>query len=696
MQQISKPFFGRGDEPLDRLAIDTIRMLAIDAVQNANSGHPGTALALAPVAYTLWARFLNYDPATPDWPNRDRFVMSNGHASMLLYSLLHLSGVEELDAAGRKTGNKAVSIDDIRSFRQLDSKTPGHPEYRMTTGVETTTGPLGQGCGNSVGMAIAERWLGAHYNRDGFPVFDHNVYAFCGDGDMMEGVSGESASLAGHLKLANLCWIYDNNSITIEGHTSLAFSEDVATRFKGYGWRTVVVDDANDVNAFADAVEQFKATDDRPTIILVRSVIGYGSPKADSEKAHGSPLGVDAVKATKLAYGWPVDKQFYVPEGIPEHLSNSMTDRSRALRQHWETMLKGYGERYPDLAAELRTMLAGELPADWAKGIPSFMADTKGVATRDSGGKVENAIGAAVPWLVGGSADLAPSTKTLFAFDNAGSFQTGSYGGRNLHFGVREHAMGSVVNGMTLSYLRGFSATFLVFSDYMRPPIRLASLMRLPIVFVFTHDSIGVGEDGPTHQPVEQLAALRAMPGVDVIRPGDANEVAEAWKLAITAKDRPTCLVFSRQALPTLDRSKYAPAAGVAKGAYVLTEDDSGGQPDIILIATGSELSIATDAAEVLLQEGCRPRVVSMPSSDIFERQDQAYRDKVLPPNVSARVAIEQASEFGWDRYVGRDGRTVTMTTFGASAPIKKLQERFGFTVDNIIAVCRSVMAATR
>jgi transketolase len=669
-------------------------MLAIDAVQNANSGHPGTPLALAPIAYTLWAKFLRYDPAAANWPNRDRFVMSNGHASMLLYSLLNLADVEELDANGGKTGNRAVTMEDIRQFRQLDSKTPGHPEYRMTTGVETTTGPLGQGCGNSVGMAIAERWLAARYNREGFRIFDHDVYAFCGDGDMMEGVSGEAASLAGHLRLANLCWIYDNNTITIEGHTKLAFSEDVAVRFRGYGWHTIIVDDANDVESFAAAITKFKATTDRPTIILVRSVIGYGSPKADSEKAHGSPLGSDAVKATKQFYGWPTDKQFYVPDGVADHFSGSMKRRSQPLRSAWEASVRSYGEKYPDLATELHMMLSGDLPHDWAKGIPSFPADAKGIASRDSGGKVENAIGVAVPWLVGGSADLAPSTKTLFTCDEAESFEAANYGGRNMHFGIREHAMGAVVNGMTLSYLRGFSATFLVFSDYMRPPIRLASLMRLPVVFVFTHDSIGVGEDGPTHQPVEQLAALRAMPGNDVVRPGDANEVAEAWKLAISAKDHPTCLIFSRQALPTLDRTKYTSAAGVARGAYVLTKEAAAKEPDMILIATGSELSLAAEAADVLLGEGIAARVVSMPSSNLFDRQDQAYRDRVLPPTVSARVAIEQASEFGWDRYVGRDGRTVTMSTFGASAPIKKLQERFGFTVANVVAVCRSLLKA--
>jgi transketolase len=671
----------------DRLAIDTIRTLAMDAVQKANSGHPGTPMALAPVGHELWANTLRYDPATPTWPNRDRFVLSVGHASMLLYSLIHLAGVEEVDAEGNKTGKPAVSLNDIENFRQLSSKTPGHPEYRFTTGVETTTGPLGQGCGNSVGMAVAERWLAAHFNREGFPVFDHNVYVLCGDGDMMEGVSSEAASTAGHLKLSNLCWIYDSNTISIEGHTDIAFTEDTAARFAAYGWAVHVVEDANDTAALAKAIEAFKAETDRPTFILVHSIIGWGSPKANSEKAHGEPLGVDAIKATKEAYGWP-QKDFYVPDGVADRFSKSMKDRAQPLVSEWNAMVARYAQAYPDLAAELKAMLAGKLPDGWADKLPVFDTDEKGIASRDSGGKVENAIAATVPWLVGGSADLAPSTKTLIS--GTDSFQPGTYGGRNMHFGVREHSMGSIANGMALSYLKSFTATFLVFSDYMRPPIRLAAIMELPTVFVFTHDSIGVGEDGPTHQPIEHLAALRAIPGLDTIRPGDANEVTQAWKLAVAATHHPTCLVFSRQALPTLDRSRYNAADGVAKGGYVLTKDE--GEPDVILIATGSELSLAVEAGEVLAKDGTKVRIVSMPSFYLFEKQDKAYRDSVLPPSVKARVAIEQAGEMGWDRYVGLDGATVTMSTFGASAPIKKLQEKFGFTVDNVVKVARQVM----
>jgi transketolase len=671
----------------DRLAIDTIRTLSMDAVQKANSGHPGTPMALAPIGYELWTKFLRYDPAKPTWPNRDRFVLSVGHASMLLYSLLHLAQVKEVDRDGKPTGKLAVSLDDIEHFRQLNSKTPGHPEYRFTTGVETTTGPLGAGCGNSVGMAVAERWLAAHFNREGFPVFEHDVFVLCGDGDMMEGISGEAASTAGHLKLSNLCWIYDSNTISIEGHTDIAFTEDVAKRFDAYGWATHVVEDANDTAAFAEAIEAFKVEQDRPTFILVKSIIGWGSPKANSEKAHGEPLGADAIKTTKDAYGWP-QKDFYVPEGVTERFSKAMIDRAQPLREQWEAMVARYRTAHPDLAAELDTMLAGKLPDGWADKLPVFDADPKGVASRDSGGKAENAIAATVPWLVGGSADLAPSTKTLIAGSNG--FQPGAYGNRNMHFGVREHAMGAIANGMALSYLRSFTATFLVFSDYMRPPIRLAAIMELPTTFVFTHDSIGVGEDGPTHQPIEHLASLRAIPGLDTIRPGDANEVTEAWKVAISSHETPTCLIFSRQALPTLDRSKFNSAEGLYKGGYVLTKDE--GTPDIILIASGSELSLAVEAADALAKDGKAVRVVSMPSWYLFERQDKTYRDSVLPPSVRARVAIEQAGPMGWDRYVGIDGATITMSSFGASAPLKDLQNKFGFTVDNVVKVAREVM----
>lgn len=681
----------REDGSPERLAIDTIRTLSMDAVQAANSGHPGTPMALAPVGYTLWSKFLRYDPAHADWPNRDRFVLSVGHASMLLYSLIHLAGIEEIDADGRKTGREAVSLDDIRQFRQLGSKTPGHPEYRHTTGVETTTGPLGQGCGNSVGMAIAERWLAARYNRDGFTLFDHDVYALCGDGDMMEGVASEAASLAGHLKLSNLCWIYDSNHISIEGSTDLAFDEDVGLRFQAYGWNVIHLDDANDTAAFAKAIETFKATDDKPTFIVVHSVIGWGSPRAGTEKAHGEALGEENVRLTKQAYGWPEDKQFYVPGGVAETLRGEMAARGGKLRGEWNATLHRYAEAYPEQAAELDTLLRDKLPDGWDADIPEFPADAKGLASRDSGGKVLNAIVGKVPWLIGGSADLAPSTKT--DIKGADSFEANNYGGRNFHYGVREHAMGSVVNGMALSHLRAYGSTFLVFLDYMRPPVRLSSIMELGAIWVFTHDSIGVGEDGPTHQPIEQLAMLRATPGLDTIRPGDANEVAWAWRAAMGNGGTPTVLILSRQALPTLDRTRYAGAEGVLKGGYVLADSDD---PEVILIATGSELSLAVAAHDKLTADGVRSRVVSLPSWHRFELQDQAYRDSVLPPKVKARLAIEMAGEMGWDRYVGSHGDTVTMATFGASAPITKLQEKYGFTPDAVADKARKLIAEAK
>jgi transketolase len=677
-----------------RLAIDTIRTLAMDAVEKANSGHPGTPMGLAPVGYTLWRDFLRYDPDVPDWPNRDRFVLSVGHASMLLYALLHLAGVREIDADGKPTGAPAVSLDDIRQFRQLGSKTPGHPEYRMTTGVETTTGPLGQGCGNSVGMAVAERALAARFNREGFKLFDHDVYVLCGDGDMMEGISGEAASLAAHLKLSNLCWIYDSNSISIEGSTDLAFTEDVGKRFEAYGWNVLRVADANDTKAIANALKNFRKTDDRPTFIVVRSVIGWGSPRAGSAKAHGEALGADNVRATKKAYGWPEDVQFLVPDGVAQAFNAGIAKRGKAAREAWESEFARYRESFPNEAAEFDLLRQGKLAQGWDADIPIFPADAKGVASRDAGGKVLNAIAPRVPMLIGGAADLSPSTKTNLTFEGAGSFEAGSYGGRNMHFGVREHAMGAVANGMALSYLRSYTATFLVFADYMRAPIRLASIMEIPVVFVFTHDSIGVGEDGPTHQPIEHLATLRAIPGLDTIRPGDANETAEAWKVALSHTHEPTALILSRQALPTIDRAKYASAGGLKKGAYVLA-DPHEGEPEIILIATGSELSLAVAAHEQLAAVGMRSRVVSMPSWYLFEKQDRAYRDAVLPPNIRTRLAIEQAGSLGWDRYVGTDGATITMSTFGASAPLAKLQQKFGFTLDNVLKVARQLMERT-
>ena len=676
------------DGSLSRLTIDTIRTLSMDAVQKANSGHPGTPMALAPVGYALWSQFLRYDPAHPDWPNRDRFVLSVGHASMLLYSLIHLAGIEEIDAEGNKTGDLAVSLEDIENFRQLSSKTPGHPEYRHTTGVETTTGPLGQGCGNSVGMAIAERWLAARYNKDGFTLFDHDVYALCGDGDMMEGVSAEAASLAGHLKLSNLCWMYDSNHITIEGGTSLAFDEDVGKRFEAYGWNVIHIDDANDTGALAKAIETFKATDDKPTFIVIHSVIGYGSPKAGSEKAHGEPLGDENIRLTKQAYGWPEDKSFYVPDGVAEHFKGAIADRGGKLRGDWVAMVEKYRDAHPELGQELDLLLADKLPDGWDADIPVFPADAKGLASRDSGGKVLNAIVGRVPWLIGGSADLSPSTKT--DIKGADSFEPDNYAGRNFHFGIREHSMGAVVNGMTLSHLKGYGSTFFVFLDYMRPPVRLSALMELGAVWIFTHDSIGVGEDGPTHQPIEQLAIMRATPGVDTFRPGDANEVAYAWRAAMDNGGTPTALVLSRQALPTLDRDKYASAEGVLKGGYILADCD--GTPETILIATGSELSLAVEAHEKLIAEGVKSRVVSLPSWHRYELQSDDHKESVMPKAVTARVAIEMGSELGWDRYVGNVGKAITMSSFGASAPLAKLQDKYGFTAENIVSTAKSLL----
>ncbi len=668
---------------VDTQCINTIRTLAMDAVQKANSGHPGTPMGLAPVGYTLWSRFLRYHPQHPDWPNRDRFVLSVGHASMLLYSLLHLAGVVEIDAHGKRSGQPAISLDDIKQFRQADSKTPGHPEYRMTTGVETTTGPLGQGCANSVGMAMAERWLAARFNRNDKVLFDYNVYTLCGDGDMMEGISGEAASMAGHLKLENLCWIYDNNTISIEGHTELAFSEDVIKRFQAYGWHTLHVTDANDLQALSTALETFKTNTGAPTLIVVDSVIGYGSPhKHNTAAAHGEPLGDEEIRLTKAAYGWPQDSSFLVPDEARTVLRDALLERSEPLYEAWNHHLSHLEQYEPELADELRRMRAGEMPEHWQDDLPHFDTDPKGVASRAAGGEVLNAFAQQIPWLLGGSADLSPSTKTNLTFDGAGRFSADDYSGRNLHFGIREHAMGAIANGMALSYLRPYTSTFLVFSDYMKPPIRLAAIMELPVVFVFTHDSIGVGEDGPTHQPIEHLTQLRATPGLLTLRPGDANETLALWKVALAQTHRPSCMVLSRQPLPTLDRTKYAAASGAAKGAYVLAGAE---HPEVLLLATGSEVSLAVAAYEQLKNEGIAARVVSMPSWELFEDQDQTYRDSVLPPAVKARVVVEQAGPLGWDRYVGHTGAKVVMNSFGASAPLAKLQEKFGFTVEHVV-----------
>ncbi|PMU23538.1 MULTISPECIES: transketolase [unclassified Pseudomonas] len=672
---------------VDTQCINTIRTLAMDAVQKANSGHPGTPMGLAPVGYTLWSRFLRYHPEHPDWPNRDRFVLSVGHASMLLYSLLHLAGVVEIDAHGKRSGQPAISLDDIKQFRQMSSKTPGHPEYRMTTGVETTTGPLGQGCANSVGMAMAERWLAKRFNRDDQVLFDYNVYTLCGDGDMMEGISSEAASIAGHLKLENLCWIYDNNTISIEGHTELAFSEDVIKRFQAYGWHTLHVTDANNLLALSDALSTFQKNTGAPTLIVVDSVIGYGSPhKHNTASAHGEPLGDEEIRLTKAAYGWPEDSSFLVPDEARTVLRDALLKRSKPLYEQWTETLSHLEQYEPELADELRRMRAGEMPEHWQEQLPSFATDAKGVASRAAGGEVLNAFAKQIPWLLGGSADLSPSTKTNLTFDDAGRFSAENYGGRNLHFGIREHAMGAIANGMALSYLRPYTSTFLVFSDYMKPPIRLAAIMELPVVFVFTHDSIGVGEDGPTHQPIEHLTQLRATPGLLTLRPGDANETLEAWKIALAQTHRPTCVVLSRQNLPTLDRTKYAAATGTSRGAYVLAGAE---KPQVILMATGSEVSLAVDAYEQLKAEGVAAQVVSMPSWELFEEQDQAYRDSVLPPAVKARLVVEQAGPLGWDRYVGQTGAKVVMNSFGASAPLSKLQAKFGFTLDNVVKLAK-------
>jgi transketolase len=677
---------------LDTLCVNTIRTLAIDAVQQANSGHPGAPMGLAPVTYALWQQFLRYDPVDPTWLNRDRFVLSNGHASMLLYAMLHLAEVRQVDENGNLTKTLSVSMDDIKHFRQLGSRTPGHPESHITTGVEVTTGPLGQGVGNSVGMAIAGKWQAANFNKPGFEIFDYNVFTMCSDGDLMEGIGGEAASLAGHLKLSNLCWIYDHNSITLDGPANWSFSEDVATRFVGYGWNITRVADANDLEMIARAFEIFQKTTDRPTLIIVDSHIGYGSPnKQDSNSSHGEPLGEEEVRLVKKFYGWPEDAKFLVPDGVREHFRDTIGKRGRELRAQWSKLFSDYSQKFPELSERLSQMQHHQLPASWDKNIPSFPPDAKGVATRESSGKVLNAFAQNIPWLIGGSADLATSNKTTLKVDGAGEFKAGNYSGRNLHFGVREHAMGASVNGMTLSSIRAFGATFFNFSDYMRPSMRLAALMQIPSIFVFTHDSIGLGEDGPTHQPIEQLASLRAMPNMIVLRPGDANEVVEAWRVILQLQHSPATLVLSRQAMPTLDRSKYAAAAGVAKGAYVLA-DAPGGKPDVILMGTGSELSLCVEAYEKLKSEGINARVVSMPSWELFDKQDSGYKNTVFPANVTARVSVEMAATFGWERYTGSKGRNIGMHRFGASAPLKDLLKYFGFTVDKVVQEAHAVL----
>jgi len=686
---------GASVSDIAQLSINTIRTLSMDGVEKADSGHPGTAMALAPVMYTLWQNDLKYDPADPLWPGRDRFVLSVGHASMLLYSTIYLTGIRDV-VKDKVLDSPSLTLEDLKQFRQLNSKTPGHPEFRHTSGVETTTGPLGQGCGNSVGMAMAEKYLAAHYNRPGFDLFDYHTYVFCGDGDMMEGVSSEAASMAGHLGLGNLIWLYDSNQISIEGSTNLAFTENVAERFRAYKWHVVTVNDVNDIAAVSKALEEARSVKDRPSLIVMHTVIGFGAPKkAGTASAHGEPLGEEEIAGAKKAYHWPWTDAFHVPEGVLEHFQEGLGKRGAKARAEWQALFDRYTSEYPKEAAELRAIFERRLPEGWDKDIPVWEADAKGVASRASSGKLINAVAKNIPWMIGGSADLSPSTKTNLTFEGAGSFQPpqwgGTYGGRNVHFGIREHAMGSICNGMALAGLRTYGSGFLIFSDYMKAPIRLSALMELPVIYIFTHDSIGVGEDGPTHQPIEQLAQLRATPGIMTIRPGDANEVSEAWRTLIPQTHKPAVLVLSRQNLPTLDRSKYASAAGVAKGAYVLASCE--GKPDVILMASGSEVSLVVDAYEKLTAEGIKARVVSFPSFDLFEEQDQAYKDSVLPPDVKGRVAVEQAAAFGWDRYTGIGGSIIAMNSFGASAPLKSLLTKFGFTPEKVYDAAREQAA---
>lgn len=690
MQQAKLKEMSRAE--LDELAINTIRTLSIDAVQQAKSGHPGTPMALAPLVYVIWNEVLRFDPQDPIWPNRDRFVLSNGHASMLLWSLLYLTGTRAVNAQYEQVGAPAVTLDDIRHFRQLGSKAPGHPEYHLTSGVEATTGPLGQGIAMSVGMAIARKWLASRYNKPGFDLFDYNIYTVCGDGDLMEGVGSEAASLAGHLGLDDLCWIYDNNHITIDGKTKITFTEDVAGRFAAYDWNVLHVADANDLESISDALATFRTTKERPTLIILNSHIGYGSPhKVDTSAAHGEPLGDDEVRLVKRAYHWPENAKFLVPDGVMKHFADGIGQRGGKARRDWEALFAKYRERFADLGIEIDLMQRRELPAGWDRNLPSFPPDAEGIAGRDASGQILNVLAKNIPWFMGGSADLASSNRTELKFTGAGDFEPGTPGGRNLHFGIREHAMTAIVNGLSLSKLRAYGSTFLIFTDYARPAIRLSAIMELPTIFVCTHDAMGDGEDGPTHQPVEQLISLRAIPGLVVIRPADANEVVEAYRYILQLRHQPALLALSRQPLPTFDRNKYASAAGVSRGAYIMAEA-SGGPPEIILIASGSEVVLVVDSHETLAARGIRSRVVSMPSWDIFEQQPQSYRDEILPPTVTARVAVEQGSVLGWDRYIGPAGRIIGMKTFGASAPLKALQHKFGFEPDQVVAIAMEAL----
>lgn len=675
---------------LDELSINTIRTLAMDAVQAANSGHPGTPMALAPVAYCLWQRFLRFDPKDPIWPNRDRFVLSNGHASMLLYALLHLCRSQSVNEKYESLDSPSITLDDIKKFRQLDSKCPGHPEYRWTSGIETTTGPLGQGVANSVGMAIASKWMSSYFNRPAFDMINYHVYAFCGDGDMMEGISSEAASLAGHLKLSNLCWVYDNNKITIEGATSLTFSEDIAARFLSYGWNVLRVSDANDLELLENAFKTAKKTHNRPTFIIVDSHIAYGSPhKQGTASAHGEPLGEEEIRLTKRYYGWPEDAKFLVPEEVYTHFANGIGKRGSNDRNEWIALFDRYKQQYPELAEQLYQMQHRQLPKGWDQKLTPFPTDAKGMATRISSATLLNQVAAHLPWLIGGAADLAPSTKTHLTFEGAGEFESDNYSGRNFHFGIREHAMCSIMNGLSLSKIRPFGAGFLIFSDYCRPTFRLAALMEIPVIYIFTHDSIGVGEDGPTHQPIEQIASLRAIPGLITFRPCDANEVVEMWRHVIQIRHHPVALILTRQDVPTLDRKIYGSAEGLHKGAYVIADSE---EPQLLLLATGSEVSLCIAAYELLKKEGIASRVISMASWELFEMQEESYRNQVLPPHIKARLSVEQASTFGWERYVGLAGKSIGMTSFGASAPLKQLLKKFGFTVENVVKEAKSLL----
>mmetsp|Transcript_5348 Transcript_5348/g.8043 ORF Transcript_5348/g.8043 Transcript_5348/m.8043 type:complete len:710 (-) Transcript_5348:140-2269(-) len=686
----------------EKLVVDTIRCLSMDGVQKANSGHPGTPMAMAPVAYTIWSKFLKFDPQAPIWPNRDRFVLSMGHASMLIYSTLHLAGVKEVSNDYHTGDRESVSIEDLKTFRQLHSRCAGHPEYHWTSGIETTTGPLGNGLATSVGMAIASKWLGATYNKPGFEMFNFNTYALAGDGCFQEGVQAEAASLAGHLQLDNLCWIWDNNHISIEGNTDWSFTEDVATRFVAYGWNITRVTDANDLPKLQHAFKVAQRESNRPTLIVVDSHIAWGAPnKQDTHGAHGAPLGDAEIAACKKFYGLPEDKTFYVADGVYDHFRGQMEANGGTARKEWEATFAKYKAEFPDLATQIDLMNSRKMPEGWEASLPTYPADEKGMASRISNGKIMQFVAEACPYFLGGSADLAPSTKTRLTDAKYGDFMPpstgwGDWSGRNFHFGIREHAMGAIMNGMCLSKLRSFGSGFFVFSDYMKPVIRLSAIMEIPVTWIFTHDSIGVGEDGPTHQPIEHLAMVRSIPGLVTFRPGDANENVEAWKWIMNAEHTPSVLVLSRQNLPTLDREKYAAASGTLKGGYILKCAAPDGNPDVILIASGSEVQLITGAYDILVEKGIKPRIVSMPSFNLFEQQSDEYKESVLPRKIRARVGVEFAGDFGWGKYLGLDGKFIGMQTFGESAPLARLLEKFDFTPERVAAGAEEVIASLK